>query len=218
MNGALQLVSLVLLSANLATELLGVSAAVTISRQLDETTTLPERRETTESSVPSTSTSPSRESSSINRDFVLDDDEYQRVLDDLRRQWEASESQSWSQSGLYSTTSEELMELAHLSTNGSPRKAASEREAANARWQALFGPASNRQEEEDGEEPGEPFCSICLTSIKPEERSMIELSCGHSFHRSCLRDWFDSSDSYKHTCPNCRKWHSYGVLTTMASA
>ena len=45
-------------------------------------------------------------------------------------------------------------------------------------------------------------CPICFESIKPHSRVREKLSCGHSFHRKCISEWFarDQNDS----CPVCR--------------
>jgi hypothetical protein len=40
------------------------------------------------------------------------------------------------------------------------------------------------------------LCSICLT---PEERTVIELKCGHPFHRRCAKRWLRS----RLICPLC---------------
>jgi NACalpha-BTF3-like transcription factor len=41
-------------------------------------------------------------------------------------------------------------------------------------------------------------CSICFESLKIQE--IIQLSCGHSFHASCVTPWLETKGS----CPNCR--------------
>ena len=44
------------------------------------------------------------------------------------------------------------------------------------------------------------ICSICQDIILPIELIYI-LSCGHYYHISCIKKWFDT-DNY--TCPECR--------------
>lgn len=41
-------------------------------------------------------------------------------------------------------------------------------------------------------------CSICLDNIYPANYT---ISCGHTFHKSCIKKWFSIND----TCPVCRK-------------
>ena len=41
-------------------------------------------------------------------------------------------------------------------------------------------------------------CSICLEEILGS--SDIELKCGHTFHRDCIKEWKNHNNS----CPNCR--------------
>ena len=42
-------------------------------------------------------------------------------------------------------------------------------------------------------------CHICLE--KKTKKDIIVLSCMHSFHASCLYDWFEKND----ICPICMK-------------
>jgi len=50
----------------------------------------------------------------------------------------------------------------------------------------------------DEERGGE--CSICLEKYVKND-TMIELSCTHNFHESCLRGWINDHN----TCPHCRR-------------
>ena len=46
-------------------------------------------------------------------------------------------------------------------------------------------------------------CSICLESLKPQDRSappVKVLQCSHVFHSSCIADWFERHE----LCPTCR--------------
>ena len=43
-------------------------------------------------------------------------------------------------------------------------------------------------------------CMLCSLSIR--ECNQINLTCGHSFHRNCIRNWFTKMTE---NCPNCRK-------------
>ena len=46
----------------------------------------------------------------------------------------------------------------------------------------------------------EILCPICLDGLKKEEMGVHKTSCGHYFHKECLREW-----RVEHrTCPNCR--------------
>ncbi|CAE8625638.1 unnamed protein product [Polarella glacialis] len=52
----------------------------------------------------------------------------------------------------------------------------------------------------------ERMCTICLNDIEPEEPAR-KLSCGHSYHASCISCWWKSSlqsSCGKLTCPTCR--------------
>ena len=46
------------------------------------------------------------------------------------------------------------------------------------------------------------LCSICLDVIESrttETGEVVDLKCGHMFHKSCLKDWHQVKDA----CPNC---------------
>ena len=43
-------------------------------------------------------------------------------------------------------------------------------------------------------------CAICLSNFEYHEQGVISLKCGHLFHESCVRQWFQEH----HTCPICR--------------
>ena len=43
-------------------------------------------------------------------------------------------------------------------------------------------------------------CTICLCDFEYREKGVIELKCGHVFHRDCASKWFEAH----HTCPTCR--------------
>lgn len=42
-------------------------------------------------------------------------------------------------------------------------------------------------------------CSICRDEISFEDKASL-VSCGHTFHRSCIDHWFE----HRNTCPECR--------------
>ena len=51
-----------------------------------------------------------------------------------------------------------------------------------------------------------PYCSICYEDLW---KDIVELDCGHSFHKECLSKWgeYDKADfvsEVKHKCPECR--------------
>jgi hypothetical protein len=43
-------------------------------------------------------------------------------------------------------------------------------------------------------------CPVCLSAFQHAEPGIVELKCGHLFHRACLEPWFGAH----HTCPMCR--------------
>jgi len=51
------------------------------------------------------------------------------------------------------------------------------------------------------------LCSICLEPLASSDGEAVEaiVNCGHTFHRDCLRKWFDSRDEHVMTCPVCRQ-------------
>ena len=49
-------------------------------------------------------------------------------------------------------------------------------------------------------------CAICLDSMNTQT---LTISCGHTYHSSCLLNWFE----YNMTCPVCREnfiWEKNG--------
>tara|TARA_A100001015_G_C15003490_1_gene719619 strand:- start:337 stop:816 length:480 start_codon:yes stop_codon:yes gene_type:complete len=42
------------------------------------------------------------------------------------------------------------------------------------------------------------MCSICLENL---EKNLVQLKCGHIFHKNCIDTWYKSQ---KNTCPICR--------------
>ncbi len=55
-------------------------------------------------------------------------------------------------------------------------------------------------------------CSICLNDIT-RETGVATLSCGHSFHISCINKWSSTPDTS--TCPMCR--HRLGEMESTAA-
>ena len=47
-------------------------------------------------------------------------------------------------------------------------------------------------------------CSICLEPYVKNDKVM-ELSCNHSFHEKCIKDWMDTNNSGNNNCPICRE-------------
>ena len=44
------------------------------------------------------------------------------------------------------------------------------------------------------------ICSICLDDYSDTGVAIIQLDCGHIFHKKCIHEWLDNND----TCPECR--------------
>ncbi|XP_030314362.1 E3 ubiquitin-protein ligase TRAIP isoform X3 [Calypte anna] len=49
--------------------------------------------------------------------------------------------------------------------------------------------------------PIRAYCTIC-SDFFDNERDVAAVPCGHTFHRACLIQWFDTAPS--RTCPQCR--------------
>ena len=47
-------------------------------------------------------------------------------------------------------------------------------------------------------------CSICLEHYVKNEK-IIELSCKHTFHEKCIKEWMDTNNISNNTCPICRE-------------
>jgi len=99
----------------------------------------------------------------------------------------------------------------------------SQREATHATTAASV-PHTDADEAEDAEVPPEPacsaftsrlkteclcnaspdldcgFCVICAEEFPEAGTPVVALSCGHTFHEDCLRQWL----TRRHTCPTCR--------------
>jgi hypothetical protein len=54
-------------------------------------------------------------------------------------------------------------------------------------------------------------CKCCLGDIQNNE---IDISCGHTFHKKCIKEWVDICKSYSvhPTCPFCRVGLDYNSL------
>lgn len=52
--------------------------------------------------------------------------------------------------------------------------------------------------------PGQPEidCSTCLEKLTDDVVQMVK--CGHTFHCTCILAWFQSNNSCRGACPNCR--------------
>lgn len=63
---------------------------------------------------------------------------------------------------------------------------------------------------------GKLSCTVCCEEYKIAE-SVLQLSCGHMFHKDCINTWL----SYSSACPNCRcsvgEGIQYPVLDTRSS-
>ena len=44
------------------------------------------------------------------------------------------------------------------------------------------------------------ICSICLDDYSDTGVAIIQLDCGHIYHKKCIHEWLDNND----TCPECR--------------
>ena len=44
-------------------------------------------------------------------------------------------------------------------------------------------------------------CSVCLCEINYNEIDIIELDCGHNYHKECIDTWLKE----RNTCPCCRQ-------------
>ena len=53
--------------------------------------------------------------------------------------------------------------------------------------------------------PEDESCTICLEKLKMED--VLQLSCLHFFHKSCVLEWLDLSSS----CPICRRSQTEGM-------
>jgi hypothetical protein len=60
---------------------------------------------------------------------------------------------------------------------------------------------NQNQEKGTMDENESPTCIICLDALN-QDPNPCTLSCGHSFHTSCLQIWFTIKSS---TCPHCRQ-------------
>jgi hypothetical protein len=58
----------------------------------------------------------------------------------------------------------------------------------------------NFQDATDADIASDPRCAICYDDMLPAT-GCKRLGCGHSYHKACLRRWFQKSTS----CPYCRK-------------
>lgn len=121
-----------------------------------------------ESYTESYAAEPIRTGDEWQRDNVVSEEEYQRVLDDLRAESErAADSANPDEPGAMSRIEE-----------------ANRREAENAR-------AQNEGDTNNGKANSEAVieCSVCLSDI---ERGQYreKLRCGHTFHLNCIDHWF----------------------------
>ena len=55
------------------------------------------------------------------------------------------------------------------------------------------------------------FCSICLSTLNRDDKSVSTLRCGHCFHSNCILEWEKRSmrESIRRLCPNCRQPIAY---------
>tara|TARA_B110001452_G_scaffold224296_1_gene197800 strand:- start:251 stop:1555 length:1305 start_codon:yes stop_codon:yes gene_type:complete len=54
------------------------------------------------------------------------------------------------------------------------------------------------------EEHGYSQCSVCLEDCRPGDLMRLLSRCGHSFHDSCIEEWFFTPQAQALTCPLCR--------------
>ncbi|MFT4554124.1 MAG: hypothetical protein ACI9S8_002769 [Chlamydiales bacterium] len=48
-------------------------------------------------------------------------------------------------------------------------------------------------------------CSFCLSSLKEEDKKVVQLACNHFFHEPCLQRWVRSSNPSSGKCGLCRR-------------
>tara|TARA_Y100000816_G_C26102020_1_gene584362 strand:- start:1419 stop:1760 length:342 start_codon:yes stop_codon:yes gene_type:complete len=54
------------------------------------------------------------------------------------------------------------------------------------------------------------ICTICIETL--ENNQVIEIECGHVFHKQCLYQYIESlPDKKEFFCPNCRKEYVLNV-------
>jgi hypothetical protein len=46
------------------------------------------------------------------------------------------------------------------------------------------------------------YCSICLSEKNPNDRVLYE--CNHSFHNSCMKEYYKNTHQTEMSCPLCR--------------
>ncbi|TPX32014.1 hypothetical protein SeMB42_g07662 [Synchytrium endobioticum] len=69
-------------------------------------------------------------------------------------------------------------------------------------WQNLNPSESPIRQGPSGSSAFQDLCAICLAAMDPEMDSENKvLPCDHLFHKNCIDQWLDRSD----TCPLCRK-------------
>ena len=49
--------------------------------------------------------------------------------------------------------------------------------------------------------PEKPECCICLQEMDSNKEAIVQLVCQHSFHKQCVKNWFQTA---KNNCPLCR--------------
>lgn len=47
-------------------------------------------------------------------------------------------------------------------------------------------------------------CSICLEQYIKNDK-VIELSCKHTYHEKCIKEWMDTNNISNNSCPICRE-------------
>ena len=71
------------------------------------------------------------------------------------------------------------------------------RENKKIDWNKIQQDAHKRMKTQIG---GGNRCTICFEEVSEEDDEYMKLSCGHIFHKSCIRGWLEMHN----TCPNCR--------------
>lgn len=56
------------------------------------------------------------------------------------------------------------------------------------------------------EEPAEhEECAICMSDFLDERLNSVRLYCGHKFHSSCIKRWYQTGRAASSNCPTCRQ-------------
>ena len=54
-------------------------------------------------------------------------------------------------------------------------------------------------------------CPICIVDFVYDKDTYLILTCGHTFHYSCMKEWL----KYKNSCPCCRRKAFHAIVVTV---